>query len=59
VTRLRQDALRALQTTLAGRTGDAEAISDCLRDLFAGGQRQDLADALFEVLRTAGTEGQP
>jgi RNA polymerase sigma factor (sigma-70 family) len=59
VTRLRQDALRALQTTLAGRAGDAEAISDCLRDLFAGGQRQDLADALFEVLRTAANEGQP
>jgi RNA polymerase sigma factor (sigma-70 family) len=59
VTRLRQDALRALQTTLAGRVGDAEAISDCLRDLYAGGQRRDLADALFEVLRTAASEGQP
>lgn len=59
VTRLRQDALLALQTTLAGRAGDAEAIGDCLRDLLAGGQRRNLADALFEVLRTAGTEGQP
>jgi DNA-directed RNA polymerase specialized sigma24 family protein len=59
LTRLRQDALLSLQHTLAGRPGDAEAISDCLRDLFAGGQRRDLADALFEVLRTAGTEGQP
>lgn len=59
VTRLRQDALRELHTTLAGRTGDTEAVHDCLRDLFDGGQRQDLADALFDVLRTAGTEGQP
>jgi RNA polymerase sigma factor (sigma-70 family) len=58
VTRLRQDALQALQTTLAGRAGD-EAVGDCLRDLFAGGQRRDLADALFEVLRTAGSEGHP
>ena len=59
VSRLRQDALRELQAGLAGRAGEAEAVGDCLRDLFAGGQRRDLADTLFEVLRSVASEEQP
>lgn len=57
VTRLRQDALKNLNTHLAATAEDGEAIGDCLRDLFLGGHRRDLAESLFAALRTTGPEG--
>lgn len=57
VTRRRQDALTDLQGRLADGPGDPEAIGDCLRDLMAGGRRQDLAETLFGVLSAADAEG--
>jgi RNA polymerase sigma factor (sigma-70 family) len=57
VTRRRQDAVRELQSRLAGTASDE--VRDCLSVLLTSGQAQDLGEAMMEALQNAAREGNP